>query len=210
VLRHVVVNLSWVPFLLFATSAQSIFTEPSNLQQAAPVYEGPVWDTKVDKKELKELSTKRNLAFVVDNLPLLVTVSGFSYLMWTLMQDDFSRNFRSLLSIVFTFLGLLALLYLLFKDSIGGQSIGKKLLGCRVVSSKTGRPIGPLDSVTRNFVFVFPFGPLIELCVAKFRTDGRRLGDLMVETQVVSGDPATIDGIPVPKILSEKKHALDD
>ena len=46
--------------------------------------------------------------------------------------------------------------YLLFRDAIKGQSIGKFLLGLVVISLESGRPCSPAGSVGRNLLFLLP------------------------------------------------------
>ena len=92
-------------------------------------------------------------------------------------------------------------LYLISRDSIfGGQSIGKKMMGLRVVRSD-GRPFTWSDSVRRNLLYfiylggivpgfglvflflAFPILFLIELFL--IITSGQRIGDKMGNTYVV-------------------------
>jgi len=47
---------------------------------------------------------------------------------------------------------LAAVAYWLLGDSMGGQSVGKRILGIKVVDYKHGSPCTPLQSLIRNFV----------------------------------------------------------
>jgi uncharacterized RDD family membrane protein YckC len=83
----------------------------------------------------------------------------------------------------------LAVLYATFRDGLfGGQSIGKKIMGVRVVHMD-GRPISYVDSSFRNVLFIIPL--LVPLAVAveavaAFRNPERiRLGDRIAKTCVV-------------------------
>ena len=80
---------------------------------------------------------------------------------------------------------ILGICYILFKDAFAGKSPGKAITGLRVVEVSTGRPIGAAKSITRNWLFLVPFMPLVELIVANIRTDKRRLGDLIAGTDVI-------------------------
>jgi len=85
--------------------------------------------------------------------------------------------------------GFLAVLYITFRDGLfGGQSIGKKIMGVRVVHMD-GRPISYVDSSFRNVLFIIyllmPLAIAVE-AVAAFRSpERRRLGDRIGKTCVV-------------------------
>ena len=82
--------------------------------------------------------------------------------------------------------------YIVFRDGLfSGQSVGKKVMGIRVVH-KDGRPISFVDSSFRNVLFLVPY--LIPLTlpietVALFRSPERlRLGDRIAKTRVIRKD----------------------
>jgi len=84
-----------------------------------------------------------------------------------------------------------ALLYLLLRDSIGGQSIGKLLVGQVVVSVDTGERCRIGGSIKRNLVLILP-GANLAATVLESRAlvrdpQGQRLGDRLAHTQVVEG-----------------------
>ena len=84
-----------------------------------------------------------------------------------------------------------AALYLLFRDSIGGQSIGKLLVGQVVVHVDTGQRCRVGGSIKRNLVLVLP-GANLAAILLEARTlvrdpQGQRLGDRLAHTQVVEG-----------------------
>lgn len=94
---------------------------------------------------------------------------------------------------------LLPIAYLVTRDSLpflDGQSIGKKAMGTRAVTSD-GRPLTGdwQPGLIRNAVLLIPFFALVELVVLLTRQDGPkpllRLGDEWAKTKVVNaGDPA--------------------
>lgn len=107
-------------------------------------------------------------------------------------------------------LGVFAgVIYLSVKDSMGGgNSLGKRLLGFRVVSLVDGTPCSMKQSVLRNLIFVIPFAftiipvwgwpfcflflvPLVglEIFFLLKGSSGHRLGDMMAETTVIANDP---------------------
>ena len=83
----------------------------------------------------------------------------------------------------------LSMIYMVFRDGcFSGQSIGKKVMGIRVVHND-GRPVSFVDSSFRNVLFLIPY--LIPLTlpieiVAMFRNPDRlRLGDRIAKTRVI-------------------------
>jgi uncharacterized RDD family membrane protein YckC len=99
----------------------------------------------------------------------------------------------------------IATIYFLLRDSIfDGQSVGKRLLGLRVVDVKTSQPGARRESILRNFplalAFFLPIVPVIghllgagtalfvfsmEAIAIFTDRDGRRLGDKFAGTIVV-------------------------
>lgn len=86
---------------------------------------------------------------------------------------------------------ILAALYLLLRDALAGQSIGKLFLGLVVVHVDTGQRCGWTGSLTRNVVLAVPGSNLVAVLL-EARTliqdpQGQRLGDRVARTQVVEG-----------------------
>jgi hypothetical protein len=87
--------------------------------------------------------------------------------------------------------GVAALLYVLLRDAIGGQSIGKLLVGQMVVYVDTGERCRVGGSIKRNLVLILP-GANLAAVLLETRTlvrdpQGQRLGDRLAHTQVVEG-----------------------
>ncbi|MBI5577211.1 MAG: RDD family protein [Deltaproteobacteria bacterium] len=83
----------------------------------------------------------------------------------------------------------LSMIYIVFRDGIfSGQSIGKKVMGIRVVHMD-GRSISFVDSSFRNVLFLIPYALPLALVVetaAMFRSPDRlRLGDRIAKTRVI-------------------------
>ena len=81
--------------------------------------------------------------------------------------------------------------YVLFRDALRGQSLGKFFVGLVVISLETGRPSSLAGSVRRNMVFLLPGANIVALFL-EARTilrdpQGQRLGDRLAQTQVVEG-----------------------
>jgi uncharacterized RDD family membrane protein YckC len=116
----------------------------------------------------------RSLAFLID-LILYITLFyglGATYHFWGIF---------------------LSMIYIVFRDGLfSGQSVGKKVMGIRVIHTD-GRPISFVDSSFRNVLFLVPYllplGLVIETA-AMFRTPERqRLGDRIASTRVVRKEP---------------------
>lgn len=79
--------------------------------------------------------------------------------------------------------------YMLTRDALpflDGQSIGKKLIGLRVVDESGAALTGNYGPcVIRNAVLFIPFFPLVELVVMLTNDETRRLGDQWGKTRVV-------------------------
>jgi uncharacterized RDD family membrane protein YckC len=81
--------------------------------------------------------------------------------------------------------------YLLVLDGLGrGQSWGKAALNLMVVSLDNNQPCGKLRSILRNFISLILYGIpvvgwIIEPLFVLSSKDGRKLGDLVANTQVI-------------------------
>jgi uncharacterized RDD family membrane protein YckC len=81
--------------------------------------------------------------------------------------------------------------YLLLRDAVGGQSIGKIMMGLTVIRVETGRSCSAMDSVRRNAMLLVPGANIVAVffeAVTILRdSQGQRLGDRLAQTQVVEG-----------------------
>ena len=81
--------------------------------------------------------------------------------------------------------------YLLLRDAIKGQSIGKFLFGLVVISLETGRPSALAGSVRRNALLLLPGANIVAIFLEAGTVvrdpQGQRLGDRLAQTQVVEG-----------------------
>ena len=96
--------------------------------------------------------------------------------------------------------------YTLFRDAIGGHSVGKFILGLVVLNVETGRPATWRDAAGRNLLFLLP-GANLAAVVLETRTlmrdpQGQRLGDRFAQTQVV-------EGAGVAELVEEIEHSLN-
>ncbi len=81
--------------------------------------------------------------------------------------------------------------YLLLRDAIGGQSVGKLLLGLVVIDLETGRVSSLSGSIKRNLLLLLPGANVVAIFL-ETRTiiadpQGQRLGDRLAQTHVVEG-----------------------
>lgn len=113
---------------------------------------------------LKRRNTdKRLLAFLIDyNLFLTIVVySGIPFPVWSLG------------------------IYILFKDIVGGQTAGRKIVGLKI-SRVDQKKLMPIDCILRNITFIlFPIGELVEYIFLIFNKDNQRIGDLIAKTKIV-------------------------
>ncbi|MGA0332485.1 MAG: RDD family protein [Kiritimatiellia bacterium] len=94
------------------------------------------------------------------------------------------------LSVVPVLGALAAIGYMLTRDALpflDGQSVGKKAMKLRAVSSETNAPLTNNwgASVVRNVVLYIPFFAIVELIVLSNNKDNQRLGDQWAKTKVV-------------------------
>jgi len=90
--------------------------------------------------------------------------------------------------------GLVTLAYSLFKDGIDfagldNRSIGKKIMGLRVINPATGQRCTYVDSLLRQFMFIIPiiniFAVILEFILVLANDKGIRLGDKLAKTMVI-------------------------
>ena len=115
---------------------------------------------------------KRLLAAWVDGIPAIAA--------WVLY-----RNTESLWG------AGVAVLYLLLRDAIGGQSLGKLLVGLVVVNVQTGRFGTWKESALRNIFVLIPGANVMAIFLESITLirdpQGQRLGDRLAHTQVIEG-----------------------
>ena len=84
-----------------------------------------------------------------------------------------------------------AALYMLLRDGIGGQSLGKLLVGLVVVNVRTGQLCTWKDSVLRNVFVLIPGANVVAVLLESVTIirdpQGQRLGDRLAQTQVIEG-----------------------
>jgi uncharacterized RDD family membrane protein YckC len=82
-------------------------------------------------------------------------------------------------------------MYLLLRDSVQGQSLGKLLFGLVVINLETGKPSTIGNSLRRNLLFLLPganvAAAFLETMTIVRDVQGQRLGDRLAHTQVIEG-----------------------
>jgi uncharacterized RDD family membrane protein YckC len=154
----------------------------------------PLWAT-LCKKSLPVAGTTapvhtlqwlRIMAFVIDRsvtvVFLLLTVGG------TVALRGFFRApvWHLLLFAVAMVWLLIGVFYAYARDFLDGRSLGRRILGMRVVDMDTGRPIGAWRSFKREITLHFLPTLLVEVILLFNHPEGRRLGDLWAKSRVVS------------------------
>ncbi|MGH8054825.1 MAG: RDD family protein [Stenotrophomonas sp.] len=99
------------------------------------------------------------------------------------------------------YLGLMFLVFWVYPIVLEvwlGQTLGKRVLGLRVVA-RDGAPLGWMPAIVRNLlrtVDILPFGYALGLISCLCDAHGRRLGDLVAGSLVVHSPPRTADAPP--------------
>ena len=78
--------------------------------------------------------------------------------------------------------------YFTYFEATSGQTLGKRLLGLRVVDARTGRPPDFLMSLARNVIRVVDWLPafyFLGFLVAAVTTNRQRIGDVAAGTVVI-------------------------
>lgn len=141
----------------------------------------------------------RCLAWLVD-ATLLFFFWVVAYFVFSLLVSDVLGVFRGLSGLGQTLLGvgLFAtqwLYWTLTEVFLGGQTLGKRVVGIRVVRAD-GSPVGVYESAVRNLVRAVDFFPLMYAtgCITMLLTrQHRRLGDLLAGTLLVREERIDLD-----------------
>jgi len=141
---------------------------------------GPLNGISVCDKCRRSFALRRMAAYLIDD----VIWWGVAFFLTFGMNAIISRFHLADPPDVVILAYLLVFLPFLFttKDAISGYSLGKRIMGLRVLEWQSRKPIGFRQSIIRNLTLVFPFVPIL----AAFELPmGRRGGDLWADTFVV-------------------------
>ena len=102
-------------------------------------------------------------------------------------------------------------LYFPITESIRGQTLGKLMLGLKVVS-KRGSPISFGQALKRHLVDIidFSFFGLIAFIIIKNTPDHQRLGDLLAKTIVIGGETRQCPNCHEPLVLSANEMVKNE
>jgi len=138
--------------------------------------------------EGKELIGKRVLAYLIDGVVQVIAmvIGGavgalLGCVFIPFMQSSEQAVPVIILANVGVFIGGFG--YILLKDSFNGRSVGKRVMKLQVVRVDDLQVVGFFAAIIRN---LFLFLGIIELAVALLQDEGRRVGDLVMGTKVVS------------------------
>lgn len=123
-------------------------------------------------------TTRRLFAFLIDHfIILIICIGGFF-----VISNPFAEGSAPFGASVSIFGVLIGFLYV-FRDVVGGASVGKRFLGLKIVDSNAPDVhVDVLRLGLRNLLL--PLWP-IEFIVLVFSAQNRRLGDMLVRTRVV-------------------------
>ena len=115
---------------------------------------------------------RRLFAALIDSIPVVTS--------WLLYQ-----NTGSIASLI------IGAAYVLLKDGIRGQSLGKLWCGLVVMNLETGQPCTLTDAAWRNALFLIPGANVVAVALEPITLmrdpQGQRLGDRIAQTQVIEG-----------------------
>jgi uncharacterized RDD family membrane protein YckC len=121
----------------------------------------------------------RVAAFLVDALSIsLVLVLPAAIVSYTLAW--IGGEIKAIQIVWFVTL-CIVMLGMLFRDGWRGRSLGKQILGLRIITPRE-KPCGYLRSLARNFVLIVPVLNLVEVILVV--AGKRRLGDRIARTTV--------------------------
>lgn len=160
--------------LLVDSCACPLCSAPTQLGNSASL----LFEKPVCRECYSGFSNRRYLAFLID----YIFLGPASAVAWLLLKFP--------LAMVFLLVGrklpllnwVVVILTFLLKDGFRGYSLGKALVGVRVVDAASGQPIGFAASCKRNLPLLIPFAAFF---VALQLRKGNRIGDGWARTRVV-------------------------
>lgn len=137
---------------------------------------------------------KRILAYIIDvviaSVPMMILY--FVFLLLNLVQTGLVASFNLFLLFlevehpyVLLMIGYgWPFLYMFLRDGLGeGQSLGKRTVGLMVVRLSGNQPCSKVNSLVRNIIGSIL--SVIDILVALIHNKGKRIGDMLVSTQVI-------------------------
>jgi uncharacterized RDD family membrane protein YckC len=154
----------------------------------------------------------RSAAFLIDYIIILLVVVGLNSLIHLVDSGDlFSSYF---IAVIYLVTGTLLWVYFVISETVlDGSSIGKRILGIRVIK-EDGSPIDSVDSLTRNFiryVDLLPGTCLVGFVVMMLNERSKRLGDyaagtIVVRVKSVQPDRVQVGDTPYDEVVKGNPH----
>lgn len=130
----------------------------------------------------RQYSLLRTGAFLLDALLIaLVLILPAALLSWIVIRSGGAMNW---IARIWNIALVLFLIGLLLRDAYSGRSVGKLIMGLELKRGNDRRA-GVVTSLLRNLPIVIPGVNLMEILVALFSEQGRRIGDRVAGTMVV-------------------------
>lgn len=129
----------------------------------------------------------RGLALLVDRLMVMVTILAAAVPTFY-AREQLDGAWQVAAFVLFFLVLAIAVLYAYARDGVGGQSVGRRLLGQQVVDAQTGKPIGPGGSFKRELILHLLLPLELVLLLADAGGRRQRLGDRWARTVVVKID----------------------
>ncbi len=124
----------------------------------------------------------RTGAFLLDALLIsLLLILPAALLSWVVIRSGGAMNWIARIWNIASFLFLVGVLV---RDGRSGRSIGKLIMGLELKRVDERQP-GLASSLVRNLPLIIPLLNLVEVFVALFSDQGRRIGDRLAGTVVV-------------------------
>ncbi|MFH1434895.1 MAG: RDD family protein [Pseudomonadota bacterium] len=132
---------------------------------------------------------RRTVAYTIDaGLAVAILMLNFIVILIGVMIspsiNEVSPAAAVMIGVCLLVTSIIAYGYFLLRDGLPGGSLGKRLMGITVIDVKTGAPCSKKQSFLRNLLLMV-LGAL-DLVVPFFRKNGRRIGDDVAGTVVVS------------------------
>ena len=121
---------------------------------------------------MKSNKRRRILAFIIDAFSIVI-ISWVIGILLELLNVQYATTF----AVDF------AVFFMLCKDCFNGMSIGKRIFKIQVIDLNTLKAASPLKCIFRNLFYCLW---IIEIPYFLFKSNGTRIGDYLVKTQVIS------------------------
>ena len=122
-----------------------------------------------------ELNPRRNFAFLIDCL-IYFSVMIIPMFIAPSLPEPLSRV---------SAVGLpIGVLYMVFRDGFGGQSIGKRIMKIRLVHEEGGAPIGFWTAFLRGFLTSIPILGWIDFVLVMFTRERQRWTDKLLRARL--------------------------